>query len=533
MDASRNGYLQVEIRGLMAIGHIYPPEGDGKRIDLAETEAYLKAQGLTGYDKKLLRQRAMSGEADEISLGLCNGLEFSETMYIKISLDRMKVTCRFLPPSEGGNVMNVQDILAQLESKGITYGIDQDAIMDFMTFRKYATDYVFAKGKPPRLGRDAKIEYFFNINPSLKPRYREDGSVDYRDLNTINNIEEGDLLARLIPEDPGENGRDVTGQDIQTRPVSPKRLMFGPNIRLSEDETELYSEVKGHVKLVDGKVFVSNLFEVPHDVDNSTGNIEFAGNVHVGGNVRGGFSIIARGDVIIEGVVEDALIQSGGQVIIKQGIHGMQKGIVDAESNVITQFIENATVFSGGYVETGSIIYSEVNAASDVIVNDRKGFIAGGVIRAGGKVESNTMGSSMGARTRIEVGMAPDKKEQYQMLQRDIAAKNQKISKLTPIIQTYQEYITEGRELDEKNEEYLNRIMDELEMAKTTLLSDREQFNELHQELLNSQHSKVAVRRDIFPGVTIVISDLTVTMKEKRSFCEFKKKNGEIQISNL
>ncbi|MBR1635057.1 MAG: DUF342 domain-containing protein [Lachnospiraceae bacterium] len=529
----RNGYIQVEIKGKMAVCHIFPPEDGGNSISFAEMEDYLKDNGLTNFDKKEFRNRLASGERQTMSLGLCDGLEFSEMMYTKISLDKLKVTCRFLPPSMGGQLLTVRDIMTELEMKKIIFGIDQDAIMDFMNNRQYATDYVFAKGRPPVIGKDAKIEYFFNTNPNLRPKYNEDGSVDYRDLNTICNVEEGDLLARLIPEEPGEPGMDVMGHEIMTRRVNSKNLRYGKNVRVSEDKTELYAETNGHVKLAGEQVYVSDVYEVQHDVDNSTGNIEFPGNVHIKGNVRGGFSVIARGDVIVDGVVEDALIQSGGQVIIKRGIHGMHKGIIDAEGNVITQFIENATIFSGGYVETGSSIYSEVNASQDVIVNDHKGFIAGGVIRAGGKVESHTMGSSMGALTRIEVGMAPEKKEQYTMLQRDIAAKNQKIKKLTPIVETYQNYIDEGRQLDEKNSVYLDKILEELSQAKQMLQNSRELFNTLHQELLNSQHAKVVVRRDVFPGVTIVISDISVTVKEKRSFCQFTKSNNQIHISTL
>ena len=531
--SARNGYIQVEIKGKMAVCHIIPPQDGGKTINFAEMEMYLEEHGLTGFDKKEFRNRLAAGEAGMMSLGLCDGFEFTESMYTKVSLDRMKLTCRFLPPTMGGSLLTARDIMAELEEKKIIYGIDQDAIMDFLDHRLYATDYVFAKGDPPEIGKDAKIEYFFNTNPNLKPKYNEDGSVDYRDLNTINNVEEGDLLARLIPAEPGKPGKDIMGHDIMTRPVKNKHLRYGKHIRISDDRTELYSETQGHVKLANDQVYVSDVYTVPKDVDNSTGNIEFSGNVHVKGNVRGGFSVIARGDVVVEGVVEDALIQAGGQVIIRRGIHGMNKGIIDAEGNVISQFIENATIFSGGYVEAGSVIYSEVNASKDVVVNDRKGFIAGGVIRAGGKVESHVLGSSMGALTRVEVGMAPEKKEQYTMLQRDIAAKNQKIKKLTPIIETYQHYIDEGRQLDEKNSSYLDKIVEELNQTKQLLQNSREIYNDLHQELLNSQHSKVIVRRDVFPGVTIVISDASITIQDKRSYCQFTKASDHIRVQTL
>ncbi|MBO6215687.1 MAG: DUF342 domain-containing protein, partial [Lachnospiraceae bacterium] len=340
-------------------------------------------------------------------------------------------------------------------------------------------------------------------------------------------------LARLTREDKGAPGKNVLGQEIPTRTVKSKRLEFGRNIRLSEDRTEIYSEVTGHVSLFNDKVFVSDVYEVPADVDNSTGNINYNGNVHVAGSVRGGFTVIAKGDIVIDGAVEDALIRAEGQIIVKQGIHGMKRGILAAKGNVIIKFIENAKVFSGGYIETSSIIYSEVNAVEDVLVMDRKGFIAGGIVRAGGKVESMTIGSEMGAMTRIEVGMAPEKKERYSQLHRSIETLTKKINQLNPVIKSYNDYVLGGRQLDQKNMQYLDRLVTELEQTKESLQQCRTEFNSLHQELLMSKHAKVSVRRDIFPGVVITISDQSITTKDKRSFCVFEKKNGEIVVNNL
>jgi uncharacterized protein (DUF342 family) len=85
----------------------------------------------------------------------------------------------------------------------------------------------------------------------------------------------------------------------------------------------------------------------------------------------------------------------------------------------------------------------------------------------------------------------------------------------------------------QKNIVYMNKLLTELNEAKAALQQDRMEFNQLHQELLHSKHSCVDVRRDIFPGVTICISDMTITTKDKRSFCRYEKKNGEIQISTL
>ena len=92
-------------------------------------------------------------------------------------------------------------------------------------------------------GRDAKIEYFFNTNKNLQPKRNEDGSVDYKELNTISHVHAGDLLARLIKEDPGKPGMSVYGDEIKPRTVRSLRLEYGNNITINEERTEIYSEV--------------------------------------------------------------------------------------------------------------------------------------------------------------------------------------------------------------------------------------------------------------------------------------------------
>lgn len=229
---------------------------------------------------------------------------------------------------------------------GIRFGICQENIADFLANPIYCTQIVVAEGKQPRHGHDAKIEYFFNINPSLKPKHNEDGSVDYHALNTICAVEKGDKLATLHPVDEGEPGMDVFGKALPPRSVKNKVLEYGRNISISEDGLHLFSDVTGHVSLTGGKVFVSDVYEVQADVDTSTGDINYAGSVHIHGSVRGGFVVTSRGDIVVDGSVEDAMLQAGGDIIVQCGIQGMQRGLLEAKGNVITKYIENAKVFA-------------------------------------------------------------------------------------------------------------------------------------------------------------------------------------------
>ena len=232
MSNQLNGYVQVEINGSQAVAHIYPAKEGGLPVNGLEVDEFLLNHGITTYDKGEFHKQLAIPTESVFPLGFCDGIEFSESMSIKISLDKMRVTCRFMPPSTNGPRMNVKDIMGELNKRGVVFGIDQDAILAYLNAPCYCTDFVFAEGIQPVIGRDAKIEYFFNTNPSLKPKHNEDGSVDYRDLNTICGVKEGDLLARLTPEDRGKPGKNVCGADIPTRSVKSKHLEFGQNIVL-------------------------------------------------------------------------------------------------------------------------------------------------------------------------------------------------------------------------------------------------------------------------------------------------------------
>lgn len=528
----KNGYFQVEFRNQQAICHVYQPKEGGQRVSYRELASFLDAHGFS-YDTKELNRKIGLEEDQELELRSQSNIEFSASIVVELDRNKTEAICRFYPPSKGGKGITVKDIMAALQQKQVIFGIDQDAIMDYMNHPVYCTDILLAKGKPAREGSDAYIEYFFNTHPNPKPAHNEDGTVDFHSLDVISHVQKGDLLAKLHPEDRGEPGRNLSGHETLPRPVKPAMLSVGRNIRLSDDRTEAYSEVTGHVKLYNGQIFVSDLYEVPADVDNSTGDIDYNGNVYVRGSIREGFQVNARGNVVIDGTVEGALVMAGGDIVIQRGVNGMNKGVLQAQGNIISKFIENTTVFAGGYVETGSIIHSEVSAKGDVVCSDKKGFITGGKVSSGGKIEAQTIGSTMGSATRLEVGMDPEKKERYNFLQNEISNAQLENSKINPILKNYQMQIDAGIGLDRKNQEYYIKLNETFSKNKDVLEEYRKEFEELKKLVENSKNSKVVVSKDIFAGVTVVCSDVSLVLKEKRSYCYIEKKDGELVIMNL
>jgi len=526
----RNQYFQLEFRETTACLHIYPPVDGGKMLSVSEVIEYLVAKKLDKYDLKELNAAVTNPQAESVVfVGDWDGIQCREDMNVHISLDKMVVTCKFFAPSEEGKKLTAEDIISDLNFRKIKFGIDEEAIQDFLNDRQYCTDYVLAKGQQPQHGHDAKIEYFFNVNKNLQPKRNEDGSVDYKELNTISHVKRGDLLARLHKEDPGFPGTNVLGETIKPRTVKSLKLEFGNNISVNEDRTEIYSDVTGHANCIDGKVFVSDIFQVPADVDNSVGNIEYNGSVEIQGNIKSGFSVRASGDIIIHGVVEGAYVESGGQIIVKQGVHGMHKGILRAATNVMSRYIENAKVYAGGFVEAEAILSSDVSATGEVRVHGRKGLINGGIVRAGKSIEVEYAGTEMGTFTTLEVGIDPAKKERYIELSRDVSKRGKDLEDMKVIINNYASILKKGEVLPKDKLLYVQNLALEYKSKKEEVEPLREEMRRIHIEMMESDRSYIAITRTAHPGVVISISDLSYNIKDSVNYCRYKKVSGEIK----
>ena len=254
-----NGYFQLIHNAHGTSLKIVPPTNGGMMFPITELSDYLNARDFR-FDLHKLNATCMElKEEITIPLNLEVGIRESEKCIVTVSDDKMSATMRFHAPSNDGEAMTSAEILQELKHKGLLFGVKEEVVEQFVNNREYCTDYLVAEGMPPIQGTDASIEYFFSTDIHAKPTLLEDGSVDFFNLNTINHCTQGDLLARLTPAVLGESGKNVIGEVLKPRDVKRMTLHYGRNISISEDKTCIYSEVNGHVVLVEEKVFVSIL----------------------------------------------------------------------------------------------------------------------------------------------------------------------------------------------------------------------------------------------------------------------------------
>ena len=528
-----NAYYQVINNDKGTSLRLVPATGDGKSvIDVQELIEYLTIHKVPFQVKEIGAAVSNLKEETTIKLSMQRSLPIPEHMNISIVDMNMSAVCSFIPPSSDGKSLTKSDIMATFVQKKITYGIDEEAIEAYIESPVYHTDIVLAKGLEPRHGEDARIEYFFNTDLKARPTLKEDGSVDFFNLNIINHCNDGDLLARLYPEDKGDDGCDILGNVIRPRNVKRETLKFGKNIRISDDKTELYATGNGSVSLVDGRVFVSTTMEV-ENVDTATGNIEFEGDVIVNGNVCSNFSVKASGNVEVHGVVEGADIEAGGNITIARGMNGMSKGSLHAQGNIIAKFIENASAQANGYIEAGSLMHSHIMAGTEVHVSGKRGFISGGHVAATTLIEGKILGSEMGTDTVIEVGVSPVVKKRYKDLMDQEADDFRIIERAVPILEAARDRYQAGKELSETQIENVRNLAQVVKEKRVVLEQIRNEIDELEVLMSDEKQAQVVVQKIIYPGTKIIISDVSKIIKESVQYCRFVRYKGDVTMMGM
>lgn len=527
----KNGYFQlINMTG----GHglkIVAPKEDGKPVGVYDVINYLKNRNYPVELNKI---------ATEIQKGVDTVIPLSATpcppehAVVNASLgeDGMAVTVNIVPPSQTGPKPTFVDIISELKRRQVIFGIREGTIREVLEEELYCTDFVAAIGVKPRHGTDASIEYHFNTDLSMKPAQLEDGSVDFFNLNTISHCAAGDVLATLTPEDPGEYGTDVFGARIKPRDVKKLTFKYGNNIEVSEDGLSLIAQVNGHVTLVEGKVFVSNVFEV-ENVNPSTGNIDFSGSVQIRGDVQAGYRVKSGGNVIINGAVEGAFIEAAGDIIIARGMNGMNKGELHAGGNIVARFLENATAIATGYVHAESIVHCNIQAGTEVTVDGKRGNIAGGKICATQSITTKVLGSEMGVSTIAEVGVDPSVKTRYAQVQQELMEVAKEIKAIDPIIETYKERAKQKMAFTAQQSMYISGLLDtRAEKAKQLATLNKEMLS-LSDMLGKQELAQVVVYRDVYPGVKIGISEVSMVVQSNMKYCKFIKERGDVKMVGI
>lgn len=530
----KNAYFQVVHKTNKTMLKVFPASKDGEMFSVDEVVRYLDLINFKDVDTVALHNYLNKGDFKlEFLLAKKEILPEDGKTITKIENQGQRAVTRFYPPSDGGRKMTRNDILSDLAQAGIVHGIQQDVIDEFLKNPEFCRDYVVAVATPPVQGHDAVVEYHFDINTTAKPKLNEDGSVDFHQLGNIKPVEVGDKLATLTPADRGKPGINVLGGALPPVKVAVKHLRFGRNITLSEDKCEIYSDVAGHVTLVDDMVMVSDVYEVPANVDSSTGDIEYNGTVNVVGNVNTGYEIRAEGDIIVNGAVEGATLIAGGNIVLKRGMQGMNRGTLEAEGNITAKFIENSTVKCNGTLMCDAVLHSDVECNGKISILGRKGLINGGHIRSYTDIAATQLGSSMGITTSVEIMSDVDLIKRQNDIGEKVEETNAALQKMNVVLIAIKRSINEGNEITPEQERYLKMAAKTKPILKKQIRDMEHEYDNLQKVIDSTQHASIKVESVVNAGVRIIIQDVTRIINDNVSRCKFVREGADVKILGL
>lgn len=536
-DMKRNAFFQLIQKDDGMYLKAYPEVDGGEKLSVEDVLNYLDKKNLKDVDSGIVKyfvEDANSGKKD-VLVKVLEGKQIPEKEFGLVSIDKKSYLAkiRLYPPSDKGARLSTSELKNLIEQNGVKYGIIEKNIEIALKARLYCMDILVAKAKLPVNGSDAEIVYSFNAEKTLKPTMSEDGSVDFHKLDMIESVKEGQLLATLIPIDYGEPGKDVYGNMIRPKKVRNKRLRHGKNIHLSDDKLQMYSDVSGNVTLVNDMVFVTDTYTIEGDVGPSTGDIDYDGAVEVKGNVITGYTVKATGDITVNGAVEGAMLISEGKIVLKRGMQGMGKGVMEAKGDVISNFIESATVKSGGAIYTDAIMHSNISANGDVIVNGKRGLIAGGSVKTTTKIETKVAGSTMGTQTELEVGFDTTLGERYRNIEKHIDQMTDEKDSIVKNLKILQKRMQTKGKLEPEKMKLIKEGTERIKVIDQTIEEETEAYERIDEEMQRtSDGGKVRVENIAYPGVKIVISNISTFVHTETHRCTFIREGADIRVKS-
>jgi hypothetical protein len=532
---------------------VFPPRGKGRRVTLDDVRKELAKYKIAVNNDPLLNQIAHQATGKPQKIATLKTVQKVGSVFVEISPDEMMAKITAIPP-EDGKFATLEEIRAALAKYDVKFGLDETRIQELaqkvqaMAAGQAELEPIemeVATGTPVQHGEDARIEFLYKQEKEKPAEEKpvafeemEDGRIDYRALHQIENIAQGTVLARKIHPTKGVPGQTVTGKVIEAKDGKDIEIVCGKGAAFNPaNKDEVIAEADGQVIVKDNRISVMSIYEVPGDVDFSTGNIDFVGTVTIRGDVKDGFKVYAGEDLIIQGVVEAAELKAGGKLTIGGGLSGSDRAEVSCQGDANIKYIRNARVEVGGNLTVGqAVMHSKVTVGKKITVAGKKGVIVGGQVIAGEEVNAASMGSNFATPTEVIVGEMVGVRDEVQKLENEIKTATENLEKTKKGMLFLKDLSTKmGGNLPPEKKELLTKLT----RAQFKLMADVKGLGEKKMELERhdaegaaerKRHAKVSCLGIIHTGVKITVNKASRQVSEELKYCTLTESDGEVKV---
>ncbi|MDR0490923.1 MAG: FapA family protein [Oscillospiraceae bacterium] len=451
----------------------------------------------------------------------------NEDIEISISRDESEAVAQLIAPKLGGAPIGFEGAMQKIRQAGIVHGLNEQALKDLIEAKAYGRELTVAVATMPVDGENGTLVFHFQTaSKTGRPKELESGKVDLKSLDLYEPVDEGQLLVSRTLATEGAPGTTVKGKVMKQRRGKDVAFPKGRNVEIDAAKTEMRAKCAGLVEYISGAVNVSSVYRVDGDVGPSVGNIDFDGSVQISGNVIAGHVIKASGGIFVGGVVEASELIAGGNVEVKRGMQGMDRGKIEAAGSISILYIERGKAIAGGTVTVDASIHSTIEAGVSLYAKGKRGSIIGGHASAAVEIVANCIGSVSNVQTDVEIGSMPQKRERLSFLEKETERLAGEMDKLD----VQDAYLKKSKEkLNAETLEKLSRSLVENRRNNTALLEEYSaEMDELKCEMEDATNGKLHVFDTVYPGARIMISSDMLKVNDEIKYATFKFKDGKV-----
>lgn len=533
VEVNHDGLFYVRHFGSSIKLKVVPPVGNGRPVELSEVLDAVKRQDTETFDEKAINKYIKSGtEGAYETVGSYKHIAAGDAVIsVEISKDELHGTITVDAPAMSGAECSFDMIEKALKAQGVRAGINEDRIMEFVDNPVYSTPFEVATAVMPEDGKDAYVQYNFETDKTkLKARESaETGNIDFKELNNIQNVVEGQVLAVKIAATRGKGGKTLFGHYLEAQNGKDIQVQLGQNVHFDKDGVTILASVDGQVLFENGKVSVEPLLMLDA-VNIKSGNIKFVGSVIIKGAVEDGFDVKATGTIDIGGTVGKSHIESeNGDVIVHQGVFGKNEGTIKAGRSLWCKFVQETKIeVEENVVATDSLMNCEITAMKNIVVYGKKAQITGGNLFATEEICARTLGSpGGGTTTTLSVGIDPRAKKKLDELQEQQGDLVKELENLEMDISTLENMKKVRRSLPKDKEENLAKLQD----RKMQILGESKEMNseiealQAHLRELKAV-GRVKIEGTTYPGTKIYVRDVADEVHTEVTNCTFYYENA-------
>jgi uncharacterized protein len=533
---SANGYFKIKYNDGNAILTVFPPKGKGIQVYPEEIVSRMKILNIPRINYDTIKQIIENATCKpEVLAPWPNGALYRASVDVKITDDKMKAFITLHRAAKEGAGLTQNEIMSELDSYGIKYGIDERLIEQMVLKNIYEREVCIASGKPVKNEEGVKIKYYFDINPGKPFLMDEYGKINLKELNLIQNKKKDDILAEIIEPVTGEDGINIFNEIVWFQKGQNADVRNGLNTVFSEDGLKIISLIDGHVIFKNSVVMVEPLVTV-NDVNYETGNIDFDGTVLVNGTIADGFSVKAGGSIQVGQSVGKVFLEAGQDVILKAGMNGNHlEGNISCKGNIYARFIEGTNIeCRGNLFAEEAVMNSTVKVGKNLLLVGRRAELIGGEAIIGKSLRCKKIGNDSGIKTKINIGYDPETLRLIAELKRKIEENKDKLAEILENRQKLEKIKTSGFTDIQKIEKSIYNYQSLEIRLKDEILIMEKDFKDAKKMMIPGNDSIILAESTIFPGTEITFGEEELkVMNREINKVILKLINGKIKESGF